>query len=313
MRMKWNALILMGALAVAGCQENAAPTAESNDLALARAAAPTGTPAERAAQLAEGANRFLAARGLTMRVTGATFFTVGQGVPAFRTLRTGFRWAHNNLTYILDRSDYTADADANDIDAALVAAYKSWNDVGNTSIRLTRTADAVDNPDLLDAINLNPDGTCSLFAGIIDTQWQGPYADIVDGGWLPEAYFSKCLGSGDIIAVTWTFSDVDSNHDNYPDIVYVEQYFNDAWGYVTSGSKFKNFSGPFDIQSIAVHEDGHAVGLGHFGGPNANQPIPLSGDNFFSPEAVMNPFSLGGEKRTPFPTDIAALRTLYAR
>jgi hypothetical protein len=33
----------------------------------------------------------------------------------------------------------------------------------------------------------------------------------------------------------------------------------------------------------------------------------------FNPEAVMNPFYLGGEERTPLSTDIAGLRTLYAR
>jgi hypothetical protein len=33
----------------------------------------------------------------------------------------------------------------------------------------------------------------------------------------------------------------------------------------------------------------------------------------FDPEAVTNPFSLGGEKRNPFPTDVAAIGSLYSR
>jgi hypothetical protein len=30
-----------------------------------------------------------------------------------------------------------------------------------------------------------------------------------------------------------------------------------------------------------------------------------------TPKAVMNPGYLGGEKRIPYPTDVAGLRTLY--
>ena len=74
-------------------------------------------------------------------------------------------------------------------------------------------------------------GTCTLFAGIIDVDWQGPFADIVSGGWLNPDYFGKCLGSEDIIAVTWTFADpADLNHDGYADIQYIEQYSNAKWG-----------------------------------------------------------------------------------
>jgi hypothetical protein len=69
----------------------------------------------------------------------------------------------------------------------------------------------------------------------------------------------------------------------------------------------------FDIETIVTHEAGHTHGLGHFGGPNANEPFKLQPNgSVFDPEAVMNPFYLGGEKRNLFPTDISALHTLYA-
>ncbi len=308
-------LLALGALlGLAACQDNVSPTAsrEADQPALSAAKAAVSTPADRAARLAERANTRLAARGSKFRVAGATFFTVGRGVPAFRQLRTGDRWPDaSNLTYLIDASDITQDAPQGAVINALVNAFETWDAVPRVSVGLTRVADTHANPDLLDVITRNQAGEC---VDITDPAWQGPYADIVVGGWLGEDYFRDCLGSGDIIAVTWYFTDVDSNHDNFADLVYAEQYFNDALGYVTSGSQYLDLDGPFDVQSIEVHELGHALGLGHFGGPNPNQPFKLKPNGrVFDPEAVMNPFSLGGEKRDLLPTDLAALRSLYAR
>ena len=328
--MKFSAtkcLVLGLTVALAACQDTSSPTDQvaPPSFAAAKKTPLTGTPTQRAAQIAAKVNARLAAAGSKMRLTGATFFTTGRGVPPFRQLRTGVRWTKRDLTYLIDVSDYPPGANTAAVTTALVNAYETWDAVPNITLSLTRVPDTHPNPDVLDAIVTDNAGNC---VDIVDTSSPAvldynpttgefdldPFADIVHGGWLSPAYFEKCLGSADIIAVTWSFSDGDTNHDNYPDLVYAEQYGNNEFQYVTTGSQYLDFDGPFDIQSIFVHEDGHALGLGHTGGPNDNQPFKLHPNGrVFDPEAVMNPFSLGGEKRSLFPLDMAAIRSLYAR
>ncbi len=319
-------LVLGLTVALAACQDTSSPTDQVSppSFAAARKTPLTGTPTQRAAQIAARVNQRLAAAGSKYRLSGASFFTTGRGVPPFRQNKFA-GWADRNLTYMFDVSDYAPGSNAAAVTAALTAAYETWDAVPNANINLTRVPDTEPNPDVLDAIVTDNKGNCvdivDVTSPVVDAYDPAtgefelsPVADNVVGGWLRPAYFEKCLGSADIIAVTWTFTGGDANHDRLPDITYNEQYFNTQWQYVTSGSVYLDFDGPFDLQSIAVHEDGHALGLGHTGGPNDNQPFKLHPNGrVFDPEAVMNPFSLGGEKRTLFPLDKASLRSIYAR
>jgi hypothetical protein len=271
-------------------------------------------------------NAMLEASGQTVRLDYPWLFVVGNGTDPFARLRTGARWTTLQPTYILDASDYTTDISAAAVDATLVSAYETWNDVPQSGLTAARGVDDGGNFDFIDGF-YDAGGNC-LFpldftspnlisfdfnTGLIEFL---PEADIVVGGWVQESYFSSegCLDNPNIIGVTWTLSDIDRNGDQYRDRIYVEQFYNVAFDWVISGSTFLDPTSGVDLETVAAHENGHAHGLGHFGGPVRNQTLKLHPhDRVFSPEAVMNGGYFFGEARDLYPTDEAALLTMYAR
>lgn len=279
-------------------------SAQENELTVAR-------------QTIENTNAYLASLGSDVRIVKASFFMRGHGVPDFRALRTGLKWPYRNLTYVINGSEMTSDVPAAGAAAAITTAYNTWNAVPHAGISTTQIPDDGTNFDLLDGTFHPVTGQCLTLldltspnfnpvTGVLSTE-----ADIVVGGWRPPSYFSSCFGSTSILGITLILGSGDVNGDNYTDTLYAEQFYNEGFTWVLNGAQFL---GPTeDIETVVLHENGHALGLDHFGGPNPNEPFKLQPNGkVFDPEAVMNPFYLGGEKRSPFPTDIAGLRALFS-
>ncbi len=340
MRTPALALTLLAALSVAACTDDSLPTTTNPtaapSLASAKSSPPLiGSPTERAAQVVAKVNARLEAAGSSVRLDEVWMFTVGQGTDPFRRLRTGSRWVTpRSVTYSIDESDLIqydpskpgAPFTQASVLAALVRAHEAYNQVGNIVLHSNRVPDNGANNDILDGEIRDANGNCidvvdltasNLISydpatGALDFT---PVADNLFGGWLSPGYFADCLGSAQILGVTWSFSDVDGSlgagTDGYRDRIYTEQFYNSRFAWVTSGSTFLGTTE--DVESIVLHEVGHTHGLGHFGGPNTNQPFKLQPNGrVFDPEAVMNPFYLGGEKRSLLHTDVAGLRALYA-
>ena len=115
-----------------------------------------------------------------------------------------------------------------------------------------------------------------------------PLADITHAGWYPPAFFDLIApdGSDFIVAVTQfaVFTDdqgnpTDLNRDGELDFAFAEIYYNDAFAFgIDTGD-------PIDVESVALHESGHALGQAHFG---KIFQTTANGKFHFSPLAVMN-------------------------
>ena len=107
--------------------------------------------------------------------------------------------------------------------------------------------------------------------------------DIMHAGWLPGAFFDLIApgGSSFILAATFTltFTSGDLDGDGRPDLAAREIYYNDRFNWTTAGT------GGADVETIALHEAGHALSQAHFGTIFVN---PNSGKVNFAPRAVMN-------------------------
>lgn len=255
-------------------------------------------------------NEQLRSQGLGIAVEQIEFFTIGGGRPTNRIHQQQFRWVAgdprrladgDNITYLVDQSDGTTASGLTSAqtEAALDRAMDTWQaERCLKKLDLVKRADSGADPDIFDAFY--------GFGGFGD-----PFlADIVEAGWLPRAFFEAVGGPGGgrgILAFSVTFifvngdgSPTDVNGDNYLDSALNEVYYNDNFGN-SGGDRAGNPWGinialpGIDVETVALHENGHSLELGHFGPP---------------PVAVMNPV-YGGIHHSPLSIDHAGMCAVW--
>ena len=284
-------------------------------LLLAASLAPAGAFAAEGdprvlAQMAQ-INQQLRSMGLNIAVEQIEFFTIGQGRPSNRIHAQEFRWVANdprrladgdNITYLVDQSDgaTTSGLTNAQTEPAIDRAMDTWQ--ANRCFKkvdIIKRADNGDDPDIFDSF--------FGFGGL-----GNPFlADIVDAGWLPRAFFEAVGGPGGgrgilAFSVTFIFTDdngdpTDINGDNRLDSALNEVYYNDTFGDPNNdraGNPWR-IDQPLpaiDVETVALHENGHSLGVGHFGPP---------------PNAVMNPV-YAGIRHSPLPTDSAGMCSVWS-
>jgi hypothetical protein len=151
-----------------------------------------------------------------------------------------------------------------------------------------------------------------FFPGFDDDPAAGdPFAaDIVEAGWRPRAFFEAVGGpggGGGILAFSASFiftdedgNPTDINGDNRLDTALNEVYYNDTFGQAGTDRAgdpwaIDQLLPSVDVETVALHETGHSLGVGHFGPP---------------PAAVMNPV-YAGIRHQPLAVDHAGMCTVW--
>jgi hypothetical protein len=311
------AVALVSLLSFVACSRTSTPVEpETGGLSPSGALRPS-LDASAAARYLDGVNARLASQGSNIRIAyaeyvtgGPTAYEAGQIVFANdRELRIPSRWVpfdpvrerDGTLSYVI----YDPLSFANgSIDGApeIDASFATWEAVACSQLDIVKVPDT----------NVFPS---AVFGGDFFQ------ADIIELGFLPGAFFDAFLGPGaaeTVVGVTFTGIWIDDNgtpadpSDDFPtdfdgngynDTAIAEVWYNDDFDWTATGLPATSV----DIQTVAFHENGHALGLGHFGrifGTIANLTLHVS------PRAAMNAIILS-VLRGPLGSDTAGYCGLY--
>jgi hypothetical protein len=317
MRIRLSGFLLAGAVALTACEQNTSPSDRAGNPAPSLAATSTGVNPALVAL-----NNRLASRGLNVRVLHADYVTsaassqAGQTIFAFdrgnKRIGNDYvpnderRHAGTNITYLVDQSDGATSTPialtSAETEAAIDRAMNTWETTTRCSdFAIDKVADPGVDPDIADGLILGD-------PALIGTPF---FADIVHAGWTPAAFFEALVpgGSQFILAVTFSFVFIDAagnptdiNHDGQFDTALSETYYNDAFAWGIDVSTF-----PFDVETVALHESGHALSQAHFGKIFRTD---ANGLLHFAPFAVMNA-AISRQEHSLTGTDLAGHCSLW--
>lgn len=260
-------------------------------------------------------NEQLAAMGENFRLEVVAFQTVEEAgqIVYFdnRTLQLGHHFVpadprRGGYTEIYWMSEINSEGTANGVTLqetqdAIDSAMNTWDSVDCATIPLVKVP-------IANTANL---GYVQWYYGF------GPFPtyipDIAQAGWLPGAFFDFIGGPGGsnyIIAVTWTYiwvnngvpTDIDNNGKR--DVAFREVNYNNKFSWAVSNVTYPDI----DVETIALHENGHSVSLGHFGKAFRTES---NWKLHFAPRAVMNA-AYSGVQREVTATDLAAFCSVWA-
>jgi len=218
-----------------------------------------------------------------------------------RTKTLSTRWVPNDprrdamgdkITFLIFQLLSVSDEGV-DLNVPVVNSFNTWESTKCAKVDVVQKPDTGVNPSVL--LGGNPF-----------------LADITVLGFLPDVYFEwlEPGGSTFILGVTFTYIFIDGsgnptdiNNDGFADTALKEIWFNDTFTWKTDPS-----ASGIDIETVALHENGHAFELGHFGAIFVTEK---NNKLHFAPRAVMNS-AYAGVLRRLLGTDKGAFCMVWA-